>query len=233
MKNERVRTKREWESILLGVPYGYIPEEGKQAVYEQGHTRMAALQKLGVWKDGDRILDIGSGNGRLAIPLVNQKIHYVGFEIIPGSIVFCRKAFKPWRDRFNFRYADVFNAFYNPKGTLDPAIFRFDYPDKSFDCILCSSLFTHLGTPEVCRHYINEVQRLLRRGGMAYVTWFRSPPNKVHYKADRTVFREKDILSLLKDFDIKHAEGGLTQKWRDQWRMVLRRRWESGKNHST
>ena len=223
MTNKRTRTKKEWESILAKIKYGCIPDEGRKAIYQQGYRRMVALRKLGVWKTGDKILDIGCGNGRLAIPLANKRVRYTGFEIIPECIVFCRKAFKPWNDRFNFRYVDVLNPFYNPNGTLDPTNFMFDLSNKSFDCILCSSLFTHLGTPQTCQNYLNEVQRLLKPGGMAYVTWFRSPPNKVHYKADRTVLREAEIISLLKGFEVKHTEGGLTQKWHDQWRMVLRK----------
>lgn len=73
--------------------------------------------------------------------------------------------------RFRFQHADIYNKEYNPHGTLQASGYRFPYADESFTFVFLTSVFTHMLPPDV-RHYLDEIQRVLRPGGRCLVTWF-------------------------------------------------------------
>ena len=87
----------------------------------QGDELVAALQRDFELKDGLRILDIGSGIGRIATALwrAGLDISYDGFDIVPYGVVWCRKKI-PKAEGYRFQHADVFNRFYNPRGKIAP-----------------------------------------------------------------------------------------------------------------
>ena len=112
----------------------------------------------------ESVLDIGSGIGRVAIPLTDYLTgRYEGFDIVSEGIEWCATNVTPRFPNFRFRHVDVHNALYNPGGLLSPAEFRFPYGDDEFDFVFLTSVFTHM-LPREVEHYIAEIARVLRPG---------------------------------------------------------------------
>ena len=116
------------------------------------------------------ILDVGSGQGRLALPLtrVLSTGYYIGLEIVPGAVVWCQQAYRDY-PHFRFVHADVHNEYYNPGGRYRAAEYRFPCADASFDLIIALSVFTHM-LPLDVRHYLQEIRRCLAPTGRAFLS---------------------------------------------------------------
>lgn len=220
--NDCARSREEWLQLLATMPKGRVPNQSPEVAYDSGLEIIERGGAAGFWHKGDTILDVGCGNGRLAIPFTKRDVRYIGVEPIAACVEFCKRVFAPWPN-FRFVHVDLRNEFYNPDGTVDPIEFVFPVEDQSVNIILFSSVFTHIGTLEVCTRYLDETLRVLKPGGRIGCSWFRSPPNAVCSDTSRTVFREGDIINLLKPFSVLHTEGGLTDGYHDQWVMMLQR----------
>ena len=121
-----------------------------------------------------RVLDVGCGTGRMAMPLsgfLGPRGSYEGFDVSRPMIVWCRRAISRRFPAFRFTHADVSNSEYNPDGQIKPRDFAFPYRDDSFDFIFATSLFTHL-LPEACARYVGEIARVLAPGGRCFLTAF-------------------------------------------------------------
>lgn len=176
------------------------------------------LIKEEFFESGDFILDIGCGNGRFAADLRGLNIRYVGLDPIKNNIT---DALYKFRDdpNFCFRWFDVENDSYNPSGRLDPYKVRFPFANETFNSILCHSVFTHLGQPEVAEHYISEIKRVLKPQGKLWITFFKSPPNEIDYGTDRTVYFKRAIDKMLDGFEIVLSENGESLDYNDQWEI--------------
>jgi SAM-dependent methyltransferase len=145
--------------------------------------------ELGGMKRTDRVLDVGSGVGRMAIPMTNYLKHgsYVGFDIVPEGVTWCQQKITPKHPNFQFLLADIYSERYNPKGTQDSTTFRFPVEDESVDFVFLTSVFTHLLLPEA-EHYLKEIGRVLKKGGRVLGTWFvlNEESRKLMVSAPRT-----------------------------------------------
>jgi SAM-dependent methyltransferase len=121
----------------------------------------------------ERVLDIGSGGGRVAVPLSAYLTEgtYEGFDTSAADVEWCRQNISPRAPNFNFGHVDIYNLTYNPGGTIDPAEFKFPYGDSKFDFAYLTSIFTHM-LPEHVEHYFEEIARVLRPDGRWLATWF-------------------------------------------------------------
>lgn len=120
-----------------------------------------------------KILDVGSGYGRLAYGLAAESRFlglYDGFDILSRHVAWCREAFDHL-PRFRFTHVDVLNTRYNPTGTIEPKDFRFPFEDATFDYCSVFSVFTHL-RPLAVENYLSEISRVLRPGGVCLATFF-------------------------------------------------------------
>lgn len=160
----------------------------------------AALQMLVGLRAGQRLLDIGCGSGRLARGLSGWfGSGYVGVDIVPELIEYCRKTYP----EFRFELLDLNSDLYNPEGLKDPGAVQLDLPDASFDCVTMFSVLTHV-TTEVTRSYLEESHRLLAPGGSLFFTCFllndeRPPTEPDHVFAHRydegCLYENPDVVS--------------------------------------
>jgi SAM-dependent methyltransferase len=114
---------------------------------------------------------------------------YSGFDTDASAIAWCQKHIGTHDRRFEFSHFDLHNTYYNPGGQIDPAAWRWPYPEASFDVACLVSVFTHL-LPESLVRYVAELWRVLAPGGKFYATLFlvqsdsetRPMPNDIQLK---------------------------------------------------
>jgi SAM-dependent methyltransferase len=126
-------------------------------------------------RPGERVLDIGCGIGRLALPLtqyLDEDGSYDGVDPVAAGIAWCSSAITPHYPAVRFQHLDLRHPLYNPNGALDTATTRLPFGDGSFDVIAMISVLTHLDVPEVL-HYASETARLLAPGGRCFATAFQ------------------------------------------------------------
>jgi ubiquinone/menaquinone biosynthesis C-methylase UbiE len=124
-------------------------------------------------KRGDRVLDIGSGVGRVAIPLTRYLASggtYDGFDIVRRGIAWCTRHITPSHPNFRFHHVNVRSSEYRERGVAASG-FRFPFDDASFDFAFATSVFTHLVLAET-RQYLRESARVLAPGGQLAATFF-------------------------------------------------------------
>ena len=122
----------------------------------------------------ERVLDVGCGVGRIAIPLtkfLNSAARYEGFDIVPKGIEWCQENVTPLYPNFNFQLADIYNKQYHPSGKQKASNYRFPYADSSFDFVCLASVFTHM-LPRDMKNYFREISRVLTVGGRCMITFF-------------------------------------------------------------
>jgi SAM-dependent methyltransferase len=210
-----------WKPVLAGAYSGHIVVPS--VAVSSSREEAADFAARGLVSSGARVLDVGAGNGRQAIGLIEMGVaEYVGLDVIPGSVEWGNRAFTDFP--VSFTLLDVKNAMYNPNGTVEPEKVAFPFPDESFDFSVAGSLYTHLERMEVAARYIAETARVLRPGGAAYMSFFASPPNPLDSGAVRSVFPREEILAAVGvHFTVEHEANGTTTGFHDQWRLYLRK----------
>jgi len=144
-----------------------------------GEFRAAGLELASLLVDcgrlapSDRVLDLGCGVGRVAIPLgeiVRPPGSYEGLDPVASAIRWCRRRISSRHPHFRFRRLDVFNALYNRRGAPATDV-TLPFEDESFTFAFAISLFTHLGATET-NHYLAELMRVCRPGARLLATFF-------------------------------------------------------------
>jgi SAM-dependent methyltransferase len=121
-----------------------------------------------------RVLDVGCGIGRMAIPLTNylsKEGEYWGFDIVKKGIEWCQSRISPKFSNFHFQHSDVYNKHYNPNGKVQAQNFQFPFDDESFDFVFLTSVFTHM-LPSDLENYLSEISRVLKTEGKCLITFF-------------------------------------------------------------
>lgn len=156
-----------------------VPPKGKIFIgsgdfIKQGKTFLKHLIELGNLKPEHHVLDIGSGIGRMAIPLtkyLSQEGKYEGFDIVKTGVKWCRKNITPQYPNFNFTHLNLKNSLYNLSTSQEASKIKFPYPDNSFDFIILTSVFTHM-LPNDVENYLQEINRVLKSSGKCFCTFF-------------------------------------------------------------
>jgi SAM-dependent methyltransferase len=122
---------------------------------------------------GSRVLEIGSGQGRPAIPLTRALTtgSYDGIDIVLDAVDWCKANITTRHPNFRFHHYDIHNEFYNPTGKGTVATTPLPFADDTFDIVFLSSVMTHLNTEDVLA-YLPEIRRVLKPGGRLWATWF-------------------------------------------------------------
>ncbi|HEY5714367.1 MAG TPA: class I SAM-dependent methyltransferase [Candidatus Gracilibacteria bacterium] len=157
---------------------GYPPRRlnfvGSHDFKKVGDEFLVHFKTLGKLKKDEKVLDIGCGIGRMAIPLskyLSPDSTYRGFDIDKRGIVWCEKNITKYRPHFQFQYIDLYNKFYNANGKIHAHEFTFPYDQNRFDFVFATSVFTHL-LPRDAEHYLEEIRRVTREDGRAFLTFF-------------------------------------------------------------
>jgi SAM-dependent methyltransferase len=195
---------------LLGEDYDYFERVGEEFL---GH-----FVELGGLKPGDRVLDVGCGPGRMAVPLtghLDPSGSYEGFDVVRREVEWCRRAITPRHPRFRFQVADVRNERYNPHGSTPASEYRFPFDDASFDFAFATSVLTHLREAAAAR-YLTEIGRVLRPGGRCLVTfflWNTEARRQVAAGASHYAFAHEDGHARYESLDSPEAAVAYDESW--------------------
>jgi len=121
-----------------------------------------------------KILEVGSGFGRMAIPFttyLNLKGSYDGLEILTDGYNWCNSHFTPIYPNFQFHNIDVYNKRYNPTGSQNAVNYKFPFDKERFDFVWLTSVFTHMFWEEI-ENYLLEIYRVLKPRGKSCITWY-------------------------------------------------------------
>lgn len=183
------------------LPPRHLSFVGDSDFEQTGREFLGHFTELGGLGPNDRVLDVGCGIGRMALPLTDylEGGSYAGFDVGREMVRWCSRNISPRHPSFEFAWAPIYNAKYNPFGTVAAGEFRFPYEDASFDFAFATSLFTHLQRQETA-HYLAETARVLRPGGACLLTFFLLTPES-----------EAEIAANRASFDFRHpVDGGKT-----------------------
>jgi SAM-dependent methyltransferase len=138
-----------------------------------GETWVRYFRRTCGLEPDERILDVGCGVGRVALPLaryLTPQGGYEGLDIVPARIEWCTENITPRWPNFRFQRADIFNEMFNPQGELRAKQFKLPYPDEQFDFAFLISVFTHM-LPDDVEHYLAEIKRVLKIGGRCLISF--------------------------------------------------------------
>jgi len=143
-----------------------------------GQEFLRYFVELGGLRATDRVLDVGCGCGRMAVPLMPflaDSGEYWGFDIVWRGVEWCQKNIAANDARFHFQLADVYNPAYHRKGKYPAHKYRFPYQDGFFDFVFLTSIFTHMSAAEM-ENYLAEISRVLKPEGRCLVSFFLLNP---------------------------------------------------------
>lgn len=167
-----------WEGIT-GQRDSMTPPKGKIFIgpgnfKALGEKLRSDFIQYGNLKPKDRVLDIGSGIGRIAIPLtgfIKTPGSYEGFDIVKEGVDWCKERISSKFPNFNFTHVQLKNDLYNLEAGKEASEFVFPYGDNEFDFVILTSVFTHMQQKDVAG-YINEIGRVMKKGGTCFATFF-------------------------------------------------------------
>lgn len=140
-----------------------------------GQRSLSQLRQYANLAPEHSVMDVGCGFGRVAIQMLDflkPDSTYLGLDIVRSEIDWCTAHITPRNPRFLFRHLDVQNSRYNPDGGQRADQVRFPVPEgMSFDLVFLYSVFTHM-LPADVRHYLAEIRRHLKPGGVVAVSFF-------------------------------------------------------------
>ena len=140
-----------------------------------GAEYLGHFVRLGGLKPTDRVLDIGCGIGRMAVPLTQyldgQAGCYEGVDPVREGIEWCVQNITPAYPHFRFCQIDLAHELYNPGGSLAGHEVVLPFSDANFDFVAMVSVATHLPVSEIAA-YAREVMRLMAPGGRLFMTAF-------------------------------------------------------------
>lgn len=183
---------RRWYSTWnLQRDYWTIVGPATKEEYERlSRVKLQLLIDLGLAPENSA-LDVGCGTGLLASALhefLNERGQYVGTDISPEAVAFCRSRFQ--RPNFSFQVSEM---------TKLPAL------TARFDFIVFYSVFTHT-YPRETALLLHQASRLLADGGVIFADVFTAPLID-EYSGDRgAVEINPDYLLRLLEGSGLHAE---------------------------
>ncbi|MBN1326263.1 class I SAM-dependent methyltransferase [Candidatus Falkowbacteria bacterium] len=106
-------------------------------------------------KKGNRILDVGCGNGRLYTLLKDKEVNYVGVDNSEEMINQARTRFEDQATGILFEQGDILQLYHD---------------DNSFDVIFAIAVLHHIPSKKLRKQALGEVKRVLKPGGYFILT---------------------------------------------------------------
>lgn len=196
-----------WQRFRKGqlhLPPRRLRDVGGSDFEATGREFLGHFRELCHLQPTERILEIGCGSGRMAMPLtqyITPPGSYDGIEVVKPQVVWCQRHITPHHPHFRFHHADLYNKRYNPQASQLAQDYRVPFTDASFDFIFLTSVFTHL-LPDDMDHYLSEIARLLTPSGRLLATFFLLNDsqqkranlglNVINFQFDRGPYRIRD-----------------------------------------
>lgn len=140
-------------------------------------------------KDGDKVLDIGCGNGRLTRLFEEKEIEYLGIDYSRPLVEIARENF-PNRE---FRVGDLLDL---------------DIGDEKFDAAILVAVLHHIPSVELRLRALQNVNSVLRQGGLLLMTnWNLWQPRFFKYHLKYFIKRTKGEMDL--------EPGDILRQWGD------------------
>ncbi|MEM6720877.1 MAG: class I SAM-dependent methyltransferase [Bacteroidota bacterium] len=185
----------------LEPPKGYV-YTGPGNYIEIGETFFGYFKAYGNIQPNSRILDIGSGIGRMAIPFtkfLSDQGSYKGFDVVAQGVDWCTEHITKKYPNFVFTHTPLKNDLYNLNTNEEAKDFTFPYTDKSFDFAFLTSVFTHMMPTDVL-HYLDEIHRVLDAEKLCLATFFildetahkHMSSSKMNFKVNRETYALMD-----------------------------------------
>lgn len=151
------------------------------------------FERLGQWLHANsRILDVGCGYGRVLGLLFERGYHsLIGCDLAPAMIAEARKRFP----------AITFTELISPP--------QLPVADASVDAALMFAVLTCVPTDEGQRDIVSEVGRVLRPGGLFYVSdiWLQGDVrNRERYDRDQPKYGTYGVFDLPEGVTVRHHD---------------------------
>ena len=194
-------------------PKGLIYTGGGSFI-ETGNRYFKYFKEYGNITPQSHILDVGSGIGRMAIPLTQYLTHgkYEGFDAIKQGVDWCQQEISARYPNFSFRYIPLLNDLYRNDG-IAAETFVFPYESDEFDLVYLISVFTHMLPVEV-ENYLSEIYRVLKPRARCLASFFIMDDNS-EAKMMEGNFQFKHNLGnyFLFDKKVKHANVAYSKEY--------------------
>ena len=171
----------------------------KQFSFSRNYVWPDVLIFREVIKDGDKLLDLGCGNGRLVGLLKDIEVDYLGVDF-SEELVACAKNNFPGK---KFLAMDALNL---------------NLPEKSFDVVLCVSVLNHLPKDKHVQ-FVANIKKVLKPGGCLLMSnwnlWnvlgkksiWRADPSTRLRVTDRVTMTQRSIIGDWKNIVTKWKSG--------------------------
>jgi ubiquinone/menaquinone biosynthesis C-methylase UbiE len=108
-------------------------------------------------KNGDRVLDVGCGNGVFYPVLVDKSINYIGLDISKKLLALAKKKALKNKGKAKVKFI---------KGIIT----KLPFINNQFDCVCAFAILHHVPSGELRAQAVQEIWRVLKPGGKVAVT---------------------------------------------------------------
>ncbi|HOK35578.1 MAG TPA: class I SAM-dependent methyltransferase [Candidatus Pacearchaeota archaeon] len=181
--------------------------------YNEGAEQFSRARQF-TWKEmnflfdnylqpGDKVLDLGCGNGRFYEVFKGKKVEYFGIDNCEALINIAKEKYPEG----NFKLADAISL---------------PFPNEFFDKVYAIALLHHIPSNELRLKVLTEARRVLKKGGILIITvwnlWQKSKTRRLIFEYSASKLFGKD---LRKTFPV--APGKLELDFKDilmEWQGV-------------
>jgi len=144
---------KQWDKIFK--------KEGK--FFEKVQEDIPKITNLLKKKKAQKILDLGCGSGRHLVYLAKRGFDVYGFDVSEQGIEIAENWLKKEKLKASFKIGDVYK--------------KLPYKDNFFDALISTQTLYH-GRINNIRKLIKEIERILKPGGLIFITVTRMGPKK-------------------------------------------------------